>query len=210
MYRTNSAFIMSVLIDFTQFFIGDSRVQNSEKFVVAGVNQEIIPYNKDFTDATFLYFKYLYIVLSFSRVIIILASIKYLKVTKAIAYYMLAMEFIFEVGLPINRGSESAGYVNLLMTIFFVLDYFHFWPTVICSALVSIANGVANGYLYSSEPSKINVLGIFVNVMMNFCAQVGVHIITTAAGMLFVDAEVLRLGNDGLLNDLDEGVIIVD
>ena len=210
MYRTNSALIMSVLIDFTQFFIGDSRVQNSEKFVVAGVNQEMIPYNKDFTDATFLYFKYFYIVLSFSRVIIILASIKYLKVTKAIAYYMLAMEFIFEVGLPINRGSESAGHLNLLMTFFFVLDYFHFWPTVICCALVSIANGVAIGYLYSSEPSKINVLGIFVNVIMNFCAQVVMHVIMTAAGMLFVDAEVLRLGNDGLLNDLDEGVIIVD
>ena len=77
---------------------------------------------------------------------------KYIKVTKVIAYYLLAMEFIFELGLPINRGSEGAGFVNLLLTLFFVLDYFHFFPTAICCGIVSITNGVAQGYLYSSEP----------------------------------------------------------
>ena len=46
--------------------------------------------------------------------------------------------------------------------------------------------------------------------MINFLSQLMMHVIITAAGMLFVDAEVLRLGNDALLNDLDEGVIIVD
>jgi len=37
-----------------------------------------------------------------------------------------------------------------------------------------------------------------------------VHMITKACGMLFVDAELLRVGNDALLNGLDEGVIIID
>ena len=102
MYRTKGAFIMRVLIDYTFFFLGDSRVQNSEKYVLEGADQETFPYNKDFTDATFTYFKYLYIVMSFGRVIILFLSIKYQKVTKVIGYYLLAMEFIFELGLPIN------------------------------------------------------------------------------------------------------------
>ena len=46
--------------------------------------------------------------------------------------------------------------------------------------------------------------------MINFCTQFLIHVIITGFGMLFVDAEVLRIGNDALLNDLDEGVIIVD
>ena len=46
--------------------------------------------------------------------------------------------------------------------------------------------------------------------MTNFFNMFVIHMITTACGMLFVDAELLRVGNDALLNGLDEGVIIID
>ena len=97
-----------------------------------------------------------------------------------------------------------------MMNLFFVSDYFHFWSTAFCSGIVSITNGVANGYLYSNDPSKIVIHSVILTVLMNFCTQFIIHLITTACGMLFVDAEVLRQGNDSLLDDLDEGVIIVD
>ena len=135
--------MIRILIDYTFYFIGEGRVQNSEKYLTTGADQEIIPYNKDFTDQTFVYFKNLYTALSFVRVIIFLVSIKYLKAMKVMAYYHLFMEFIFELGLPINRGTESPGYVHLMTTLWFCLDYFHFWPTAICCGIVQLTNGVA-------------------------------------------------------------------
>ena len=36
----------------------------------------------------------------------------------------------------------------------------------------------------------------------------GIHMVVTKWGMIFVDAEVLRTGNEQLLNNLEEGVII--
>lgn len=41
------------------------------------------------------------------------------------------------------------------------------------------------------------------SVLMNFFGQFIIHIVITASGMLFVDVEVLREGNDALLNGLD-------
>jgi len=38
---------------------------------------------------------------------------------------------------------------------------------------------------------------------MNFFGLLIIHIVITASGMLFVDAEVLREGNDALLDGLD-------
>lgn len=146
----------------------------------------------------------------FGRIIILLASFKYLKITKVVAYYQLTMEFIFELGLPINRGSESAVFVNLLTQFFFVLDYFHFWPTAVACSVVSITNGVAKGYLYSNQLSNIVTYEIVFNVMSNFFNIFFSHIVITACGMLFVNAELLRQGNDALLDGLDEGVIIID
>ena len=36
-----------------------------------------------------------------------------------------------------------------------------------------------------------------------------IHLIITKVGMIFIDAEILRTGNDQLLNELEEGVIIL-
>ena len=210
MYRTNVAFIVRILLDWIFFFIGESDLQTSEKYILKEANREVIPYNKDFTDATFGYFKNAYMILFFSRVIFVGVSFKYLKVTKAIAYLQLAKELIFELGIPINRGSESAAFVNMKTTLYFSLDYFHFWPTAIFCSAVSITNGVAKGYLYSNQMSNIVSYEVILNVLTNFLTQTIIHIIINAAGMLFVEAELLRVGNETLLNDLDEGVIIID
>ena len=37
-----------------------------------------------------------------------------------------------------------------------------------------------------------------------------VHLIITKVGKIFVESEVLREGNEQLLNNLDEGVVIID
>ena len=36
------------------------------------------------------------------------------------------------------------------------------------------------------------------------------HFVITSAGFLFIEAEILREGNEDLLNNLDEGLVIVD
>ena len=37
-----------------------------------------------------------------------------------------------------------------------------------------------------------------------------IHIIITKVGMLYADTEVLRSGNDQLLDDLEEGIVLFD
>ena len=36
------------------------------------------------------------------------------------------------------------------------------------------------------------------------------HLIITKVGMIYVEAEILRTGNEELLNNLEEGVIILE
>ena len=47
-------------------------------------------------------------------------------------------------------------------------------------------------------------------IVWQFINLVTVHAIMSLVGMLYVEADILRNGNDKLLNDLKEGVIIMD
>ena len=56
------------------------------------------------------------------------------------------------------------------------------------------------------------MLGVMLVVLMvqQVMNQILSHIIITKVGMLYADTEVLRGGNDKLLDDLDEGIVLFD
>ena len=49
---------------------------------------------------------------------------------------------------------------------------------------------------------------VFLVIWQAFYLWIG-HLVMTKVGMLFVDAEIMRAGNEQLLNQLEEGVIIL-
>ena len=68
---------------------------------------------------------------------------------------------------------------------------------------------VSRYVFHGGDPNMIALACFFhllnIAIAFTFC-----HLIITKVGMIFVEAEVLREGNEQLLNNLDEGLIITD
>ena len=73
------------------------------------------------------------------RAILLLVSFKYLKVTKAMCYFTLLVELIIEIWIPVDAGDLRIPFLNARMLVYFVLDYFHFYPTVICIMIIHLS-----------------------------------------------------------------------
>lgn len=91
----------------------------------------------------------------------------------------------------------------------FVMSYFKFLPSLIMVEVCLVPFFVFRYVFYYEEPSSLVQAAIFymLNILLAFTFM---HIIVTKVGMIFVEAEVLREGNEKLLDNLDEGVIITD
>ena len=61
------------------------------------------------------------------------------------------------------------------------------------------------------EPIEVNTaIDSFFSIFWLFATLIICHFVISSAGFLFVEAEILRQGNEELLNSLDEGLVIVD
>ena len=92
----------------------------------------------------------------------------------------------------------------------FSTDYFHFWPTAIGALFVQTSSLVARGSLYGQEITAGIVFEGLFTVFWLFMNLLGTHIILEWIGMIFVKSESIRIGNENLLNGLEEGVVILD
>ena len=63
--------------------------------------------------------------------------------------------------------------------------------------------------VYDDDINGGAVLGCFFNILWNSITLLCAHVVITSAGLLFVEAEMLRCGNDHILDSLQEGVIIM-
>ena len=90
----------------------------------------------------------------------------------------------------------------------FFTDYFHFMPAVIVLCMqfpVVVASRAA--FFDETVTAKVIILCL-TNMLISGALMWGMHIAITNCGMIAVEAEILRSGNDMLLNNLEEGVII--
>ena len=62
--------------------------------------------------------------------------------------------------------------------------------------------------LYEEDVGGL-VIGYVITVVYLTVNLIYIHLILTKAGMIYIDAEVLREGNDSTLNNLEEGVVIL-
>ena len=66
-----------------------------------------------------------------------------------------------------------------------------------------------SNFLYAEEVTVDKVIGLTIGLFFQFWCLFVIHIIITKVGMIFVDAETVRVGNDTILNSIEEGVVIL-
>ena len=65
-------------------------------------------------------------------------------------------------------------------------------------------------FIYEAPIDFDMVVGLITAMIFTAFVITLIHILINKMGLLFVDSEILRTGNDQLLNDLEEGVIILN
>ena len=78
-----------------------------------------------------------------------------------------------------------------------------FWANVILSTVFF------RRALFYEEDAGGLVISYVMSVMFLTLNLIYIHLILTKIGMIYIDAEVLREGNDATLNNLEEGVVIL-
>lgn len=74
---------------------------------------------------------------------------------------------------------------------------------------VQLAQIPATKFLYDKEITTLVLGTVVTSCFWQFICLFLVHITMTQVGLKFVESETLRVGNEGILNNLNEGVVIL-
>ena len=113
--------------------------------------------------------------------------------------------------LPFDITWTVASLIRLLITeVNLITDYFDWWPSLVCTLLQYPILGAARAMFYN-EPVDVKFF-FFITSSMLVSALFSwiTHVSIMKLNFIFIEAEVLREGNEQLLNNLEEGVIIVE
>ena len=68
----------------------------------------------------------------------------------------------------------------------------------------------SNSLVYDKEFNQQVIMQCVISLFYQFLNYFLIHIGTNLVGLLYVEAELLRQGNSQLLNEMGEGVIVMD
>ena len=143
---------------------------------------------------------------------LVIASLKNLNVCKSYFYIQMVM-FIAENFLASRSMDEVevSNLLNLLLGVFFFVGFcFDFWPNTFALFIFYTSNPIARHYLYNESFDIEVVSNLMMNSFMTFIMCATIQIIINRIGFTFIDAVLLKEGNEQLLNNLEEGVVIFD
>ena len=91
----------------------------------------------------------------------------------------------------------------------FWLTYFNFWPDLAIAILTMTPIYISRSIYFEEDVTSllINFLLSIPSLVLNLLF---VHLVITKLGFLYVENAVLRSGNEKLLDNLEEGVIIIE
>ena len=130
------------------------------------------------------------------RVILLLASFRYLKVCKYYIYLytvLYSVDFLHARNLDYNAQSWI---LALTQIIIFILFYFEFWSSLLCNCSSQLVLLLVRYYLYNEVINSVVINWLVFNLLWTcfFCAII--HIVITLVGFTFVKSEILRSGNE--------------
>lgn len=91
----------------------------------------------------------------------------------------------------------------------FWLSYFYWWPSLACAILALIPLHI-NRHIFHDDKLSDVITYFVASVLWHALNLLFIHLVISKVGMLFAETKVLLGGNEQLLNNLDEGVIILD
>ena len=149
------------------------------------------------------------IIMTFGRVILMAISFKYLSICKMYIYYQV-LYGVLEDCLPRDFGDMQSKLSNTNNVMNFCLLYFDFWPNCLTMSSLPILQLATNSFVYDKKITGSGLGESIAATGWQFFSLLMCHMVINAVGLIFVDADINRSGNEQLLNDLKEGVIIMD
>lgn len=203
-YRANIAFLSKVV--FTSFYmpIGIANYQQSKEYIDAEK-----PHNEELMKTMFPILQWTMIIMTFGRLILMAISMKKLSICKTYIYYQV-LYGILEDCLPRDFGDMQSKLSNTNNIMNFCLLYFDFWPNCLTMSALPLVQLMTNTFVYDKNMTGSLIWHCIAATGWQFFSLLMCHMVINAVGLIFVEADILRSGNEQLLNNLKEGVIIMD
>ena len=104
--------------------------------------------------------------------------------------------------------SKDINYTSMMIQINFILGYFNLLSGLVASSLAFAPVFIKRAIFFNEDALSLALKYLAASLWQ--CMNLwGIHMVITKVGMIYVEAEVLRLGNDQTLDNLSEGVIIL-
>ena len=168
------------------------------------------PPNTELARTVYPYARMAMYIFSVGRIILLFASMKWLRVTKCFFYYE-QIFVVIEVFLPYNISHKLRNVLLMMTGSFnFISDYFHFFPSMIISCFQFLLVAYGRQLFYDEEPTSKVIFMVVNNMILQAFSHWGAHMALSYLGMLMVEAETVRTGEQHLMDSLEEGLIILD
>ena len=133
--------------------------------------------------------------------------LKWPKLLKAYFYVDILNLFAEQfIPAPLDIGHEQLLHILLTYVIFW-LGYFHFWIDITLVVLSFVPLYFKRVYLHG-DPLNEAIINSLMMLPWHVLNLFFIHWVITKVGFLFIESEVLRRGNEAILDDLQEGVVI--
>lgn len=131
----------------------------------------------------------------FARILILIVAFKYRRIVR-ITMYFESINWILEAMLPTGTDlSHDATLMIIGSYMIFVMSYFKFLPSLFAVEVSLIPFFTFRYVFYYEDGGMLAMSAVF--YMLNLgIAITFMHLIMTKVGMIFVEAEVLREGNE--------------
>lgn len=117
---------------------------------------------------------------------------------------------VIEQILPRDYGAVHMKLYMAYDLIDFCMLYFHFWPSLFTIVVSQIAMFFVTCNVYATEVTQARLAELVAAVIWQCLNVTMAHLVINWTGNTYMNAEISKVGNEGLLNNLKEGVIIVD
>lgn len=120
--------------------------------------------------------------------------------------------------LPGDSGSLSLPFFSMNLTLYFAAFSWHFWQnTLAILSLMVWQVAFQPQFVFEDDYLEANMMLVspistffYLGFRYVFINLVIIHCFISQTGYLYVEAEMPRVGNEKLLNSLEEGIFIVD
>ena len=166
-----------------------------------------IEYEQQVADAVYPYAKWTMIGLTAGRLILMLVSVKYLSITKVYIYYEMLVVITGQF-LPQDINAQRGNlFLYNTQSANFIDFYFSWWPSLLSLLISQVTYTSSRIILFADEAHTVSGILNFASLVF---ACLAIHIVISWVGQVYTDSLVQATGNEEILNDFEEAIVILD